>query len=167
MEAALDSHYIILEIPGRGIIKYKQNPNFRIIATQNPNDGKFQMKRETLATKFLSRFIPVEFPEIKKDELFVIAQKQAEHFDYKNDAFIKDFVDFHHEWSHLEEERNSSQIFTIRDIQATILTIQKHRNPFDTIMTLYGCRFPEDKREELIRFIQEKYPNLNSDKTDV
>ncbi|KAK8886006.1 hypothetical protein M9Y10_041465 [Tritrichomonas musculus] len=162
MEAALDSHEIYLEIPGRDIIRYKEHDEFRIIATQNPNDGRFMMKRENLASKFLSKFTSVEFPEIPSDELYEIAKKQAELYDFKNDDFIKDLIQFHHEWSHRDDVKNSAHCFTIREITATIQAIQYHKNPGDAIMTFYGIRYPMKMREIMFRLINEKYQHLLS-----
>jgi hypothetical protein len=64
MEAAIDSRQITIEIPGQSLRIYEMHDNFRLVATQNLNEGRFAMKRETLTIKFFSRFTPVEFPAI-------------------------------------------------------------------------------------------------------
>jgi hypothetical protein len=51
MEAAINSQQISIEISG-------------LIAPQDPDAKRFALKRETLTTKFLSRFTPIAFPEI-------------------------------------------------------------------------------------------------------
>jgi hypothetical protein len=140
MEAAIDSRQISIEIPGQSLRIYEMHQDFRLIATQNPNEGRFAMKRETLTTKFLSRFTPIEFPEIQADELLKIAEGQARNLGYHNDRVVADLIAFHHEWSHGETTRNSNHCFTIRDVTASIRAIHKLENPFDALMTFYGMR---------------------------
>jgi hypothetical protein len=160
IEGAIDSKQISLEIPGISLVKYRMHPNFRLIATQNPNEGRFKMKRENLTLKLLSKFASVEFPEIQTDELLEIAQSQANCINYFNQDVVKDLVLFHHEWSHREEVLQSCHCFTIREITGSILALKDSQNPYDVIMTFYGMRYPDKIRKLLIGLLQEKYPSL-------
>ena len=56
LESAIDYGEISKEVPGRNFLYYEKNPNFRIIATQNPITDNFIHKREELSEKFLQRF---------------------------------------------------------------------------------------------------------------
>ena len=47
--------------------KVQKNPNFALIATQNPNKGTFEGKRQELGTEFLSRFQRIYYPDITKE----------------------------------------------------------------------------------------------------
>jgi MoxR-like ATPase len=165
MEAALDSGQISIEIPGQSLQSYPMHKDFRLIATQNPNEGRFAVKRENLTAKFLSRFSPVEFPEITKAELLAIARGQARHFRYQNVQVISQLINFHSDWSCAETKRNSSHCFTIRDVAATIRAIsrqpQTSKNAFDAVMTFYGMRYPSDIRESIVKDLRSKYPALH------
>lgn len=74
METSLDTGEIKQDIPGCGTIKEKMHPDFIIVATQNPKMEEFTNQRDELSQKFLSRFIAVEFPIFKIDELRIIVQ---------------------------------------------------------------------------------------------
>ena len=56
IEEALYFDIISLEIPGMPFIEQKKNDNFYLIATQNPNKGFFENKRQNLGIKFKSKF---------------------------------------------------------------------------------------------------------------
>ena len=74
METSLDTGEIKQDIPGCGTIKEKMHLDFIIVATQNPKMEEFTNQRDELSQKFLSRFIAVEFPIFKIDELRIIVQ---------------------------------------------------------------------------------------------
>ena len=64
---SLDNNFLSVETNGRCLLKYKKNPNFALIATQNPNKGTFEGKRQELGTEFLSRFQRIYYPDITKE----------------------------------------------------------------------------------------------------
>jgi hypothetical protein len=162
MEAAIDSGQITIEIPGQSLQIYHMHPDFRLVAMQNPNEGRFAMKRETLTIKFLLRFPPVEFSEIQADELLKIAQGQAVNLGCWNDQVISDLIGFHHEWSHSEATKNSSHCFTIGDVSAAMRAMKSSNHPFDAAMTFYVMRYPRIIREQITNLLRTKYPSLYS-----
>jgi len=161
IEEALDSGEISTELPGKPLLRIKMHPNFRLIATQNPNKGLFAHKRKDLGQKFISRFQVVNFPEFSKDELREIAQGLAEQFHLEGqEDLIDDLVSFHIEWSNLPEVVEDIQCFTVREIAATVRALANGNNPLDTVLTIYGARYTKDKREKLMSLLKE-YSSFN------
>ena len=66
-QQSLDNNFLSVETNGRCLLKYKKNPNFALIATQNPNKGTFEGKRQELGIEFLSRFQRIYYPDITKE----------------------------------------------------------------------------------------------------
>ena len=136
--------------------------NFGIIATQNPNKGAFANKRQDLGLGFLSRFQKINFPNFTKEELIDITKGLAKQNNYNgNKEFLIDIVSFHMDW---QEETNSVddvQCFTIREIEGVIRALAENKNKYDTIMTVYGARFPKQMKEKL----KEKLKNYKTLKT--
>ncbi|KAK8895427.1 hypothetical protein M9Y10_023891 [Tritrichomonas musculus] len=171
IEETLDSDEISTEIPGMPLKKILKGPGFRLIATQNPNKGLFQHKRQNLGLKFYSRFQVIHFPKLEADELKDIALGLADcdDFNYKEDAkLINDLVDFHVKWSELPEIRDEVQCFTVREIEATIHALRgpDALNPYDAVMTIYGARYQKEKKflltETLLSFESFKKYQLKS-----
>jgi len=161
IEEALDSGEISTELPGKPLLRIKMHPNFRLIATQNPNKGLFAHKRKDLGQKFISRFQVVNFPEFSKDELREIAKGLAEQFHLEGqEDLIDDLVSFHIEWSNLPEVVEDIQCFTVREIAATVRALANRNNPLDTVLTIYGARYTKDKREKLMSLLKE-YSSFN------
>jgi len=162
IEEALDSGEISTELPGKPLLRIKMHPNFRLIATQNPNKGLFAHKRKDLGQKFISRFQVINFPEFSKEELRKIALGLAEQFHLEGEeGLINDLVSFHIEWSNLPEIAEDIQCFTVREIAATVRAIANGNNPLDTVLTIYGARYTKDKREKLMNLLKE-YSSFNT-----
>ena len=162
IEECLDSHKISCEIPGMPWQEIDMGKGFNIIATQNPNKGLFANKRQDLGKKFLSRFHVINFDSFQKEELYQIAKGLGD----KNnipEKVLKELVDFHDEWSNLEERKNDILCFTIREIEATINAIANKENIRDAILCIYGSRY-KSKEYEKLKSILDKYPNLDSKK---
>ena len=51
----------------------KKKEGLYIIATQNPNNGLYEKKRQELGKDFLSRFQIIYFPSLTQSELEMIA----------------------------------------------------------------------------------------------
>ena len=160
-EECLDSHKISCEIPGMPWKEIPMGKGFNLIATQNPNKGLFANKRQELGKKFLSRFHVINFDNFQKEELYEIAKGLGENKIPKiSDVILKDLVDFHDEWSNLDERKNDILCFTIREIEATINAISKGKNIKEAILSIYGSRY-KSKEYEKLKLILSKYPNLN------
>ena len=152
IEDALDSKVISIEIPGMPLEEIKMNPNFKLIATQNPNKGFFAHKRQDLGNKFLSRFQIIKFPDFSEEELLKIAEGLADRFNYKGDnkeSIIKSIVKFHIEWSKSKDAVDDIQCFTIREIAAAIKALANGESIYDTIITIYGSRYQSEKKKKL------------------
>ncbi|CAF0986919.1 unnamed protein product [Didymodactylos carnosus] len=66
------------------IIIHRMDKNFRLFATQNPNSGFFKGKREKLSSSFLSRFRPLIFNELPKQEwVEIVKNKLLPYFPYQ------------------------------------------------------------------------------------
>ena len=162
MQQALDNKILSVESSGKILKKYKMNENFAIIATQNPNKGAFEKKRQELGLGFLSRFQKINFPNLTKDELIEIAKGLAKQNKYQgNEDLLRDIVSFHIDW---QEETNSIddvQCFTIREIEGVIRALTEKKNIYDIIMTVYGARYKRDMKEKLKSKLK-KYKTLSN-----
>jgi hypothetical protein len=77
---------------------------------------------------------------------------------------LKDLVDFHNEWSNLEERKNDILCFTVREIEATINAIKNGENITEAILSIYGSRY-KSKEFEKLKSILSKYKYLNVSNT--
>lgn len=167
IEESLDSKEISLEIPGMPLTVEKMHPNFCLIATQNPNKGLFENKRQNLGSKFLSKFQIINFPEFSEKELERIAIGLGKTFGFKKDEnLLKDLVKFHKKWSNLEENKDDILCFTIREIAASVKAFSEGKNEFDTVMAIYGSRYEKEKKEKLINLLRSfnSFKNLKEEK---
>ena len=164
IEECLDSHKISCEIPGMPWKEIEMGKGFNLIATQNPNKGLFANKRQELGKKFLSRFHVINFDSFQKEELYEIAKGLGARKRI-NLQILKELVDFHDEWSNLEERKNDILCFTIREIEATINAIANGNNAKDSILCIYGSRYKSNEYEKLKSTLS-KYPSLNKDKNN-
>ena len=139
IQQSLDNDFLSLEIKGRGLLKYQKNPDFALLATQNPNKGSFTGKNQELGPEFLSRFQKIYFPEILKEEMLEIALGIAKNVGYLNSddndynykkSLLTDIVDLHFDWAAL----NDSHCFTIREIESVIEYISNGEDPYNVIM---------------------------------
>lgn len=151
----LDHDQISTQFNGEDII-IEKNPNFVLIATQNPNKGSYSNKRKDLPEDFKSRFIIIEFPELSEKELTEIAKGLAKKHNYEDEEVVKKLVEFHIEWS--KENTNDILCFTIREIASTIQAIASGDYSFDAIMNIYGARYEVEKQKKLEQLINRKYP---------
>ena len=161
-EECLDSHKISCEIPGMPWQEIKMGKGFNLIATQNPNKGLFANKRQDLGKKFLSRFHVINFDSFQKEELYQIAKGLGDENKISEDV-LRELVNFHDEWSNLEEIQNDILCFTIREIEATINAISNGENIKEAILSIYGSRY-KSKQYQKLKDILSKYPHLNYDK---
>ena len=69
----IDSGYLVYEDKGK-LVKVDISKDFSYILTLNPSKGKFSGTRQELPESFKNKFISIEFPEIKKDELYTITK---------------------------------------------------------------------------------------------
>jgi len=172
IEDAIDSKVLSFQNNGE-VIPIKMHPNFCLIATQNPNKGKFAGKRQELGLKFLSKFTIIEFPGFTEEELLEIANGLAEGFGYYNEKkdidkrkkIIEDLVSFHVEWSKNKLIEDDIQCFTIREISASVKAISKGEDPFKVITIIYGARYLSKIKKELIATLKKRdsFKNGNID----
>ena len=150
IQQALDNKILSVESSGKVLKKYPMNPNFGIIATQNPNKGAFEKKRQELGLGFLSRFQKINFPNLTKEELIEIAKGLGKQNNYQgNEDLLKDIVSFHMDWQEETNLENDVQCFTIREIEGVIRALTQEKNIYDTIMTVYGARYQKKMKEKL------------------
>ena len=163
IEDAIDSGVLSFQ-NNEKVIQYQMNPNFCLIATQNPNKGKYAGKRQDLGMKFLSKFTIIEFPEFTESELLEIANGLADGFGYYKEIstlqerkkIIEDLVSFHVEWSKNKLIEDDIQCFTIREISAAVKAISEGEDPVKAIIIIYGARYLSDIKKELIKTLQKK-----------
>jgi len=168
IQQSLDNGYISVETSGRGLIKYMKHENFSLVATQNPNKDAYLGKRQELTPEFLSRFQKIYCEEIEINEMKEISFGIAKNLGYINDKnesefkekreLIYDIVQLHYEWSKQNESKNDVKCFTIREIETVIEALKENNNIYDTLMTVYGGRYPKEKKNDLIL----KFKNFNS-----
>jgi MoxR-like ATPase len=169
IQQSLDNGFLSVETNGRCLLKYDKNPNFALVATQNPNKGAFTGKRQELGPEFLSRFQKIYFPDILKDEMQEIALGIAKNIGYltserdnKKKQLLKDIVNLHYEWAKETESQTDIQCFTIREIESVIQCLYKGELPYEVIMTIYGGRFRLAKKGQLEKKLTkiESFKNL-------
>ena len=153
IEEALDSGIISVEISGFPLKQYKRNPDFCLIATQNPNKGLFENKRQNLGKKFMSKFQVITFPEFSENELKAIAIGLGKNFGFKDKTIIEHLVEFHRKWTNYKEIKDDVQCFTIREIAACVKAFSEKENLIDTVMTIYGARYTKKLREKLNKLL--------------
>ena len=158
IQQALDNGYISVEINGNCLLKANKHKKFALVATQNPNKGAFEGKRQELGLEFLSRFQKIFFLDILKDEMLEIAlgiaknmgylEPKEEKYHYKK-KLLNDIVNLHFDWAKENNSTTDIQCFTIREIESVIECLSKNEDPYTVIMTIYGGRFRQDKKEKL------------------
>lgn len=151
---SLDSGIINVKLPGMPLKEIHMHENFRLIVTNNPqNYNGFISKGFAIDYDFLSRFQAICFQDFTRHELFEIAQGLATQFNYKFPSKLIDIlIDFHIEWSK-RVDYDDTQCFTVREIIATIHAFANNEDPYDAIMTIYGARYKENKKEELRKLL--------------
>jgi midasin (ATPase involved in ribosome maturation) len=73
---------------------FQMHENFRLIATQNPNNDSFLGKREELPKKLLQEFNIIDFPSLFKNELKYIVKEIANNNNYKNLDLIDKILNY-------------------------------------------------------------------------
>ena len=164
IEDTLDSGMINIDISGIGKVKEEKKDGFCLIATQNPNKGKYKNKRQNLSQSFLSHFQIIKFPSFDIKELKIIAEKLFKSFDKgrelneKDKNFISDLIDFHDEWTSKDEVKNSLTCFTIREIAATVRAFidEGKKNGFKIVKVIYASRYQKEEKNKLLKIIGQK-----------
>ena len=164
IEDTLDSGMINIDISGIGKVKEEKKDGFCLIATQNPNKGKYKNKRQNLSQSFLSHFQIIKFPPFDIKELKIIAEKLFKSFDKgrelneKDKNFISDLIDFHDEWTSKDEVKNSLTCFTIREIAATVRAFidEGKKNGFKIVKVIYASRYQKEEKNKLLKIIGQK-----------
>ena len=168
IQQSLDNGFLSVETNGRCLLKFEKNPNFALVATQNPNKGAFAGKRQELGPEFLSRFQKIYFPDILIEEMEKIALGIAKNVEYlipgeKDEKYkellIKDIVNLHFDWAKETDSQADIQCFTIREIESVIECLKNREDPYNVIMTIYGGRFRQNRKDKLKLRLQ-KYDTL-------
>jgi len=175
IQQSLDNGFLSVETNGRCLLKYEKNEDFALVATQNPNKGAFTGKRQELGPEFLSRFQKIYFPDILKEEMHEIALGIAKNIGYLKSEdkeeklkkqLLKDIVNLHYEWAKETDSQADIQCFTIREIESVIQCLLSGEKPYEVIMTIYGGRFKQEKKEKLkIKLL--KFESLKQLKPDI
>ena len=171
MEDCLNSRKLTVNLPGLKFEEINMSKNFCLIATQNPNTEEFKDKRNELTQKFLSNFQVIKFDKFTKEEIKTIAFGLAEQFDLKNckneaikkneKQIIEELTDFHNEWSEIAfNQVENKQIYTIREISASLDAFKNGENIYDTIMIIYGARYENETKNKIERMLKEKYKTI-------
>ena len=167
IQQPLDNDFISIEINGICLLKKKKHKNFAIIATQNPNKGIFEGKRQELGPEFLSRFQRINFPDITKKEMKNIAFGIAENHGYlkpelacqtnneivrsEREDLLQRIIEFHFEWMNNKETKDEVHCLTIRQIESAIdfLNNKKYTDPYNIMITIYEGRIGQKHKKHL------------------
>ena len=137
---------------------FPMHPNFKLIATQNPNNNSFLSKREELPEKLMHHFNVINFPSLTESELEEIVEEIAKKNEYNDKGVIKGIKYIHSTWIYSRKSKTSPQCFTIRDINNVIKSISEEKEfPYDSLMCFYGMRFHKKEREKFQNFIETFY----------
>ena len=167
---ALDSEMLILEQDENkdGSNIFKMHKNFRLVATQNPNDISYICKREDIPEKLLQLFNIINFPALTDKEIKEIAKKIAKKNNYQNEEVINAIADIHSSLIKSEIENKSHKCFTVRDINSVIKAISRKRDSapvIDALMCFYGMRYEKKERDKFYNNLlnNQKIPKIESD----
>ena len=165
LEAVIDNGYLVYEDKGK-LIRVDVPKDFCCILTLNPSKGKFSGTRQELPESFKNKFISIEFPEMKKEELYAITDGASKAFGVDKkvencNQFIDDFISFHMEWSKNEKIQDDVACLVIRDILAVLHIILEGEDPTETIMNIYGARYIEDIKKEM-KDVLSKYSSFKN-----
>ena len=163
LEAMIDCGYLVYEDKGK-LIRIDLPKDFCCILTLNPSKGKFSGTRQELPESFKNKFISIDFPEMRREELYAITEGASKAFglDKKIDncqQFIEDFISFHMVWSKNEKIQDDVACLVIRDILAVLNIILQGEDPTETIMHIYGARYIEPIKKEMKELLF-KYPSF-------
>ena len=79
---------------------------------------------------------------------------------------LKEIVNLHFNWAKESNSRTDIQCFTIREIESLIMCL-KNEAPYNVIMTIYGGRFKQKRKDELkLKLKSSQYEILKSLKED-
>ena len=176
LDAMIGCGYLVYEDKGK-LVKIDAPKDFCCIFTLNSRKGKFSGTRQELPKSFKNKFISIEFPEMKKEELYAITEGVSKAFELEKiidnyQQFIDDFISFHMEWSKNEKIQDDAACLVIRDILAVLNIIAKGEDPTETIMNIYGARYTEkiklEMKEVLYRYYsfknyKENYDNIKEE----
>ena len=165
IEGALDSGEININISGIGTVTQKKKEGFCLIATQNPNKGNYKNKRQNLSKSFLSHFQIIKFPSFEIKELKEIARKlflsfnNNKKYDKEDIEAIDDLINFHKEWTSLDEVKDEIICFTIREIVAAVKAYidENKTNLFKIVKVIYASRYTNDRKQEMLKRLEKYY----------
>ena len=160
LEAMIDCGYLVYEDKGK-LIRIDVPKDFCCILTLNPSKGKFSGTRQELPESFKNKFISIEFPEMKREELYAITEGVSKAFGVETKVdnckqFIDDFISFHWDWSQNEKIQDDVACLVIRDILAVLNIIVEGEDPTETIMNIYGARYIEPIKLEMKKLLFDK-----------
>ena len=72
---------------------------------------------------------------------------------------LKDIVNLHFDWAKETDSQAHIQCFTIREIESVIECLSKNEDTYNVIMTIYGGRFRQNKKDKL-KLNLKKYEKL-------
>ena len=73
---------------------------------------------------------------------------------------LKDIVNLHFDWAKETDSQADIQCFTIREIESVIECLSNNEEPYNVIMTIYGGRFRQNKKDKL-KLNLKKYETLS------
>lgn len=168
LQQPLDNGFISVETNGNCLLRENMHKNFALIATLNPNKGAFAGKRNELGLELLSRFQKIHFPDISKNEMkkivfgiaknkeYIKEEDKKKNKDYKK-SLIEKIVDLHFDIERDPELQDDIQCLTIREIETVIECLKNENEEYDVIMTIYGGRFRQEKKEILKKKLSSVY----------
>ena len=118
-----------------------------------PTDGEQSFRND--ATTSIAQYVEKCNTEFSEEELYKIAIGLAKNFKFNGDKkILEDLVKFHKAWSNSDDIKDDVQCFTIREIAASVKAFSEGSNIYDTIMTIYGARYPKFLKEKLERLLR-------------
>ena len=79
---------------------------------------------------------------------------------------LNDIVNLHFEWAKETDSQTDIQCFTIREIESVIECLSNNEDPYNVIMTIYGGRFRQNKKDKL-KLKLKKFDSLRDSKEDI
>ncbi|CAF3680158.1 unnamed protein product [Rotaria sp. Silwood1] len=182
IESALDTKQLTIRNTSSStepIITHRMHKNFRLFATQNPNSGFFKGKREKLSSSFLSRFRPLIFKELPKQEwIEIVKNKLLSYFPYQAEGLSQLMVSRFNECVKEELKRTDPKFeeigpyaeITIRELLKWIRLViwQKQHNqwPDENLQQLpvlsfsawcvYGARYRKAGRQTIKKILSDR-----------
>ena len=74
--------------------------------------------------------------------------KSGEQDEKYKKQLLKDIVNLHFDWAKETDSQADIQCFTIREIESVIECLSKEEAPYNVIMTIYGGRFRQNRKDK-------------------